>query len=188
MNEEELEGYENKLPNRRLFLRHQKLLEKRDGHIGITNAKYAAFFFPRLNYFLGRYLRYGGVYPDGVIRLVKNGKAFFPCKDVHEQMVIDGKVGWLQNPLYHIDSPTFDRYIQRNKRYVELIANQLEEEKVGRSSTTMINFLAIKPISWFLMTQFRHKGILDGWQGIVFSFYSALRFPKAYLKFRRKAK
>ena len=182
MSDEEIVAYQEKLPNKTLFLRHQKLLEERDGHIGKDGA-YAAFFFPRLNYFLGKYLRYGGVYPDGVIRLVQKNKAHFPCKSVHEQIEVNGKVGWLQNPLYHKDSPTFKRYIMRNNRYVSLIAKELQDEKVGKDPFTMINYLIIKPLSWFLLTQIRHKGILDGGQGIIFSFFSALRFPRAYIQY-----
>ncbi|MBU4098550.1 glycosyltransferase family 2 protein, partial [Patescibacteria group bacterium] len=72
--EKELEIYQDNLPDKKLFLRHQKLIEKRDGAIG-SEGQYVAFFIPRLNYFLGKYLRYGGVYPDGVIRLFKKGKA-----------------------------------------------------------------------------------------------------------------
>src|SRR5581483_1412425 len=102
--------YQKKLPNKKLFQRHQAILEARDGKIGDEEGEYNAFFFPRLNYFLGKYLRHGGVYPDGVIRLFRKGKAYLPCKDVHEQMVVKGKVGWLQNDLYHYDSPTFARY------------------------------------------------------------------------------
>src|SRR6185436_20671560 len=80
--EKELEEYQETLPNKKLFLRHQKLLEARDGIIGTREGDYTAFFVPRLNFFLGRNLRFGGVYPDGVIRLVKKNKAHFPSKDV----------------------------------------------------------------------------------------------------------
>src|SRR6266571_7770783 len=79
MTEEEMEVYEENLPNKKLFLRHQRLLEARDGAIGAKSGSYHAFFIPRLNYFLGRYLRFGGVYPDGVIRLIKKESAHFPC-------------------------------------------------------------------------------------------------------------
>jgi (heptosyl)LPS beta-1,4-glucosyltransferase len=185
MSESDLEAYESTLPNKQLFLRHQKLLEERDGKIG-EDGNYAAFFIPRLNFFLGKYLRYGGVYPDGVIRLIRKDKAYLPAKDVHEQMVVKGRVGWLHQPLLHKDSPTFDRYISRNKRYIELIAKQLSDQHVGKDPITTIDYLAVKPIAWFLMTQIRHKGILDGYQGLIFSFFSALRFPRAYLKYLRK--
>lgn len=181
MDDDQLDDYQLTLKNRKLFLRHQRLVEERDGIIGESSAPYAAFFFPRLNFFLGKFLKYGGVYPDGVIRLFKRGKAYLPCKDVHEQMVVEGKVGWLDHDLLHIDSPTFARYIQRNKRYIQLIASQLKDQRIGKDPIQFVNYMLIKPISWFLMTQIRHKGILDGFQGIIFSFFSALRFPRAYL-------
>lgn len=183
MTDEQLEKYQENLRERKLFERHQALIEQRDGKIGIEDGEFAGFFIPRLNYFLGKYLRYGGVYPDGVIRLVKTDKAHFPQKSVHEQIVIDGLVGWLKNPLLHLDSPTFTRYLQRNSRYVDLIRDELKGENVEKSSLKFFDYFVYKPLAWFLLTQIRHKGILDGWQGVVFSFFSALRFPRAYWRY-----
>jgi len=181
MSDEEIDIYQKNLSNRKLFLRHQELLEKRDGKIGTEDGSYAAFFIPRLNYFLGRYMRYGGVYPDGVIRLIKKNKAYLPCKDVHEQMVVEGKVGWLQHDLYHLDSPTFDRYLRRNKRYVDLLAKDLQREKKNTTVIAPLQYLLVLPFWWFVLTYVRHKGFRDGWPGFVFSFFSALRFPRAYV-------
>lgn len=183
MSEEEIENYQRSFPKRKLFLRHQRLLEERDGSIGTGSGSYNAFFFPRLNYFLGKYLKYGGVYPDGVIRLVKRGKAYFPCKSVHEQIIVEGKVGWLQHDLYHIDSPSFKRYWERNSKYIDLLASELKRDQVGKNFIQFINYCLIKPVWWFFLTQFRYKGILEGPQGIIFSFFSALRFPRAYLRY-----
>ncbi len=183
MKEDELENYQNQIENRELFLRNQQQWELKQGKFSKDEGEIVGFFMPRLNYFLGRYLRYGGVYPDGAIRLVKNGKAYFPCKDVHEIIQLDGKVGWLQSDLLHYDSPTFERYIKRNSRYIHLIASQLKDENVGKNPLQFLNFVIYKPIHWFLITLIRHKGILDGWQGIVFSFFSSLRFPRAYLEY-----
>ncbi len=181
MSDDEIESYQKKLKKRELFLRHQEIVEKRDGKVGTEEGSYVAFFFPRLNYFLGSYLRYGGVYPDGVIRLFKKDKAYLPCKSVHEQMVVNGRVGWLAHDLLHIDSPTFGRYLLRNKRYIHLIASELKRDHVVKNIFTGLDYFLVKPVMWFLMTLFRHKGILDGFPGIVFSFFSALRFPRAYL-------
>ncbi len=183
MDSEEISEYQQKLHNRSLFLRHQNLLEQRDGQIGTKEGEFVAFFFPRLNYFLGKYLRYGGVYPDGVIRLFKKDMAYLPCKDVHEQMVVKGKVGWLENDLLHIDSPTFNRYLQRNNRYINLIVTEMKSVRLKKDFIQFANYCILKPISWFLMTQIRHKGVLDGIHGIVFSFFSALRFPRAYIRY-----
>jgi glycosyltransferase involved in cell wall biosynthesis len=187
MDEKAAEKYQETLPQRALFLRHQQLLVDRDGGIGSDSGPYHAYFIPRLNYFLGRYLRYGGVYPDGVIRLVKKGFAHFPCKDVHEQIAVKGRVGWLNNDLLHMADPTFQRYLMRNNRYIDVLAMQLSESKTGKDPLTACKYLFYLPIEWFLMTLIRHKGILDGWQGVVFSFFSALRFPRAYLRYVKSA-
>jgi glycosyltransferase involved in cell wall biosynthesis len=179
--------HQRKLAKRKLFLRHQKLLEKRDGYIGTKTGDYAGFFVPRLNYFLGKYLRYGGVYPDGVIRLVKNGRAYFPAKNVHEQIVIKGRVGWLENDLIHLADTTFEKYLRRNSRYIDLLAADLKKERVAKSGREALNYFLAKPIGWFLLTAIRHKGILDGFPGLVFAFFSALRFPRAYWRYLRMA-
>lgn len=207
MSDKELEEYEKNIPNKELFLRHQRLINPKSEILNpkqIINQnneiqnQYNAFFIPRLNFFLGKFLRYGGVYPDGVIRLIRRGKARLPCKDVHELMEVEGKTGWLQNPLQHFDSPTFKRYLARNNRYVNLLAQELKDKSEIRNPKSrtnskakiqiqktiiFIDWVLIKPLSWFFMTTFRHKGILDGWQGVVFSFFSALRFPRAYWRF-----
>lgn len=182
MTEEGINDYQKNLRNKKLFLKHQKLIEQRDGRVG-SEGEYAAFFVPRLNYFLGKYLKYGGVYPDGVIRLVKKGKAFFPCKSVHEQIQVQGKVGWLENDLLHNADPTFKRYLERNSKYIDLIVRELKKEKIKKNVFYFIIFVIVKPIWWFLLTQIRHKGVLDGYQGVIFSFFSSLRFPRAYLRY-----
>src|SRR3990167_9275284 len=141
MNNNELNDYEDKLPDKELFLRHHKLIEERDGRVGDKEGEFNAFFIPRRNFFLGKYLRYGGTYPDPAIRLVKKDKAFFPAKDVHEQMSVTGRVGWLQNYMLHIDSPTFSRYLKRNSKYIDLIVNQLEGAKVNKNPVNFIVFI-----------------------------------------------
>jgi (heptosyl)LPS beta-1,4-glucosyltransferase len=188
MDDVEIERYQERLPEKKLFNRHRKILEKRDGKIGQKSGEYAGFFIPRLNYFLGKYLRHGGVYPDGVIRLVKKGKAYFPCKSVHEQIVVEGRVGWLQTSLLHLADKTFSHYLKRNNMYINHLKEDLKRERIGKSPLRFVEYTFIKPIYWFLLTQIRHKGILDGVQGIIFSFFSALRFPRAYWRYMFNSK
>ena len=204
----ELREYENDLPEKELFLRNENVIarirqlaetkqsdSKKGGdrllHPDLTVSRddkepIVAFYLPRLNYFLGRFLRYGGQYPDGSIRLVRKGKAHFPCKDVHEVMAVDGGTGWLQHPLLHYDSPTFGRYIERNNRYIDLMVRQYKEQKLEKNFLNFLNMVLLEPLLWFFGTQIGNKGVLDGWQGIVFSFFSALRFPRAYIKYLLK--
>jgi glycosyltransferase involved in cell wall biosynthesis len=165
------------------FKRHQRLIEARDGKIGNGSGEIVAFFIPRLNMFLGRPLRFGGVYPDGVIRLIKNGKARFPQKSVHEQIQIDGDVSWLFNDLKHYDSPTLKRYLSRFNRYTDLHAKELDEKKTLKGISSFVFYTTYKPILTFLNIYIRHKGILDGPQGFLWAFFSAMHFPVAYIKY-----
>lgn len=167
----------------KLFDRHQKLLEKRDGTIGTNSGEIVAYFLPRRNMFLGKPLIHAGVYPDGEIRLVKKGKAYLPAKSVHEQIEVDGRVGWLGEDLMHYDSPTLKRYLSRLNRYTDLKAGELKEAKVPKNIFSLVNFTICKPFIVFFKLFFRHLGFLDGVRGFLWSFFSAMHFPIGYWKY-----
>jgi glycosyltransferase involved in cell wall biosynthesis len=178
------EDKKKKFPNKwKLFERHQNLIEQRDGLIGKKTGEVVAFFIPRMNHFLGKPLKYGGVYPDGVIRLVKRGKARFPAKSVHELMEIEGKVAWLFNDLEHHDSPTLSRYLERANRYTDLTATEFKEKKLPVDYWNLFKYSFLIPGAHFLLLFFRHKGFLDGMRGFIWSLFSALHFPIAYFKY-----
>lgn len=146
------------------------------------------YWLPRKNYFLGRFLMKGGQYPDYSLRLYKRGKGRLPQKDVHEQAVVEGKTGHLQHPLIHIADPNFSRYSLRFNRYTDLLAKDLAVENPKFKIITAGRYLFLSPAWWFVMTYGRHKGFMDSWQGFVFSFFSALRFPVSYIKYLRRRK
>lgn len=148
-----------------------------------NNVTINGYWIPRKNWFLGRFLTKGGQYPDYTLRLYRRGKGRFPCQSVHEQAVVEGKVDYLKNPLIHLADPNFSRYLRRWGRYTDLIAQELKEKNPHLLSA--FSYLIIKPIGWFFLTYFRHKGFLDFWPGFVFSLFSALRFPAGYLKYLR---
>lgn len=167
----------------KLFKKHQVIVEARDGKIGIESGEIVGFFIPRKNMFLGKPLIHAGVYPDGVIRLIKRGKARFPQKSVHEQIELDGEVSWLENDLEHYDSPTFRRYLERANRYTDLTAKEFSNKKVSKGPVAFLYFTFFKPLFVFVNLYFRHLGFLDGAQGFIWSFFSALHFPIAYFKY-----
>ena len=175
-------GIEPGKPNE-LFLRHQKLIEERDGKIGGGSDEIVGYFIARKNMFLGKPLIHAGVYPDGVIRLVKNGKARFPQKSVHEQITLDGKVGWLKNDLEHYDSPTLRRYFARLNRYTDLHANELKERQAPKNIFYFIYYCFIKSSYIFIKLLFFHKGFLDGVNGFFWSLFSSWHYPIAYFKY-----
>ncbi|MBI2326127.1 glycosyltransferase family 2 protein [Candidatus Collierbacteria bacterium] len=142
----------------------------------------AAYYLPRHNYFLGRYLRNAGQYPDPVIRLFQRGKAHLPAKDVHEQMAVAGSIGWLTGELDHFATPDFSRYLMRENRYSSLAAVDLKNSGVEVSILNTINYLFIKPFGTFLSLYFRYRGFMDGFPGFVFSLYSGFHHAFSYMK------
>lgn len=151
------------------------------------NKETNGYWLPRKNFFLGKFLSWGGQYPDYTLRLYRRGKGRLPAKDVHEQAVVQGRVGYLKNDLLHFADLTLKRYLERNDRYINLITLEMERNKLSKTTLKLIEYFFVKPVWWFLLTQIKHKGILDGWQGIVFSFFSALRFPRAYWRYLRQS-
>ncbi len=172
----------------KLFIKHERLVKRREGGLGKNSGEVVAFFIPRKNLFLGKPLMHAGVYPDGVIRLVKKGKARFPAKSVHELMEIDGEVAWLFHNLEHHDTPTFGRYIQRANRYTDLTASEFKKTGLSTSIISLLYFSFVKPSLVFMKLYFRHKEFLDGARGFVWSLFSALHFPIAYFKYWQKKK
>src|ERR1035437_9348584 len=84
----------------------KKILEKDDN-------EFNGYWMPRKNWFLGRFLMKGGQYPDFQLRFYRNGKGRLPQKDVHEQAVVDGKVGYLKSALWHYPYKNFSPYLNK---------------------------------------------------------------------------
>lgn len=141
------------------------------------------YWLPRLNFFLGRFLKKGGQYPDYTLRLYRRGKGKLPAKDVHEQAQVAGKVDYLKNPLFHIRDKQFSTYLFRFNRYTDLIATQFNEKKLKKGVLGFIDNILIKPVNWFLKVYIRHRGFMDGFPGFIFALFSSLRFPLSYIKY-----
>ncbi len=151
------------------------------------NVSANGYWIPRKNWFLGRFLMKGGQYPDYTLRLYRKGKGRLPQKDVHEQALVEGRVGYLKEPLSHYPYKDFASYYLKWNRYNDLLVRQIRENLKSKNSPTKaiyaVGYLIIKPAHWFLTTYIRHKGFMDSWPGFVFSLFSALRFPVSYLKY-----
>lgn len=147
------------------------------------NSNINGYWIPRRNFFLGRFLKKGGQYPDYTMRLYRKGKGRLPAKDVHEQAIVEGKTGYLKNDLLHLRDKNFSNYMVRFNNYTSLFAIQIEQSKARLDFFSLINFTLIKPFFWFIKTYFRHRGYVDGFPGFIFAFFSSLRFPVAYIKY-----
>jgi len=144
--------------------------------------KVNGYYIARKNYFSGHWMKKGGQYPDYVIRLFRKGKGIFPCKTVHEQIKIDGAVGYLIHPMNHFSYKSITEYWRKADSYTSLTAVKLYESGVHPSIDIFVIYTFVKPFVTFFSLYIRHKGILDGWFGLLFAIFSSLHHPIAYRK------
>ena len=142
----------------------------------------SAWWLIRRNYFLGKWLKKGGQYPDPVIRLFWRGKAELPQKDVHEQMIVRGMVGWADGYLEHYSNPTLTEYLRKMNTYTSFKAQQLYQDKINPTVVNTLLYFFYYPSRTFISLFLRHKGILDGWAGFLFALLSSIHYPIQYLK------
>lgn len=167
----------------KLFERHERLIREREGRLGKGTGEIVAYFIPRVNYFVGRPLVHAGVYPDGVIRLIKRDKAWLPGKSVHELMEVEGEIAWLFGDIEHHESPTLRRYIARANRYTDLTAKDFAKKKLKKNWFNLLKYSLLLPATDFLLLFIRHKGYKDGIRGFLWSMFSAWHHPLAYWKY-----
>jgi glycosyltransferase involved in cell wall biosynthesis len=142
------------------------------------------FKIPRKNFFCGQWIRHGGWYPDYLLRLYRKDAGAFAEREVHEQVVVKGKVERLKAPLEHFTYDSFSDYFKRMDRYSELSAQQYLKE--GKK----VSFAGIFFRTWF--TFFRmwilQRGFLDKSNGLILAIlYSYYTFSK-YAKLKEKYK
>jgi len=94
-------------------------------------------------------------------------------QDVHEQMKVDGEIGWAEGHLLHYSNPTFKDYWRKFETYTGFRAEQLAENKLKLNLFSAISYLLIKPLTIFLKLFIRHKGFVDGVYGFLFAFLVA---------------
>ncbi len=80
------------------------------------------FFINRLTYFLGRPIRHCGYFPSWNLRFFKRGKGFYEDREVHEHVVIEDPVGYVQEPMLHDDRRGLEHYVAKHNRYSTLEA------------------------------------------------------------------
>jgi glycosyltransferase involved in cell wall biosynthesis len=136
------------------------------------------YAMPRRNYLWGRWLRYGGLYPDYQVRLFKRGKGGFTARRVHESVAIDGRVERLHHAVDHYSYQGLSDILQRFDRYSELAALDLRDQGQPFRASALI----MRPIGRFLRNYALKQGFRDGIPGLI------MAVSYAYSVFAREAK
>lgn len=139
-----------------------------------------AFWIPRQNYFLGRWIKHGGFWPDPKLRLFRRGSARFEDRLVHEDAkLVAGTTGQLRGALLHHSYPTLSDYIDHMNRYSSLGAEMaLAKAPRGFSAINIV----IRPLLTFVYNYFFRVGFLDGREGLLLHLYHAVYVSWKYAK------
>jgi glycosyltransferase involved in cell wall biosynthesis len=164
----------------------------------IQNPDYDGYYLNRKVFFLGKWIRYGGKYPDWNLRLFKHKQGRYENlnteevpntgdNEVHEHVVLDGSVDYLKNDMLHIDFRDIYHWLERHNRYSNWEARVYFNLLNGKDDTGTIGAklfgdavqrkrflkklwvrLPFKPMLRFILFYIIRLGFLDGKAGYIY--------------------
>lgn len=133
------------------------------------NPNYFVYKIARRAFFLGKWIKHSGWYPNYVSRLFNRKYARFSTSKVHETLVYNCEAGKLNNDLEHYTDPNIFHYYEKFNRYTSLAAAELKTK--GKSAK--LNDLLLRPFFIFVKMYILKQGFLDGIQGFMLAVFSA---------------
>jgi len=143
---------------------------------------HAAYFIPRRNLFLGRWMRRGGYYPDRKLRLIRRDSALFEERAVHETMKFTGSTGKLAGDLIHHAYPTLHAYLEHMDRYSSLGAQVYLKKHPRMGVFSFLNGTLLNPLATFIYNYILRLGFLDGREGLLLHVYHSCYVSWKYAK------
>ena len=140
----------------------------------------------RRNVFLGRWIRYGGLYPDWQVRLFRRGRGRFIERAVHESVSVEGTLGRLRGHLTHCSYNGVTDFFDRANRYSSLAA----DEWIRAGRRVRARELVVRPLGRFVSMYVLQRGFLDGRRGLLlaalYAYYVFMRSAKIWEATRRR--
>jgi len=137
--------------------------------------------------FLGRWMRYGGYYPDMKLRLFRrvtnSGAAHFTDRPVHESVQVAGRVETMKKDFLHHGYPNLEVYLEHMDRYSTLGARIVAAK--GKTSQSWPAFcwnMALVPLLTFVWNYIFRLGFLDGREGLLLHLYHSAYISWKYAK------
>jgi glycosyltransferase involved in cell wall biosynthesis len=128
-----------------------------------------AWSMPRRAFYLGKWIKHSGWYPDRKVRLYDRRHCRFEGDFVHETVKVKGSVNTFRGDLFHFPYRDFNDHSKRIDRYTDLAAQEARSR--GRSGS-VLKLVAGPPIAFF-KTFFFRAGFLDGWRGLAIAYMGA---------------
>jgi len=140
------------------------------------------FFIPRKNFYFGKWLRYGGNYPDFQLRLFKKGLGSFPAEHVHERIKLAGNAGYLKNSIEHYPYNSVSEYFNKFNFYTDFEARYMKERGVKVTFRNSLKYFFIAPFLRFVRRYFLKGGFKNGIPGISAVIFDCLSYTVRYIK------
>jgi glycosyltransferase involved in cell wall biosynthesis len=142
---------------------------------------------PRRTWYLGRWIRHGGWYPDRKVRLVRRGRGRWVGEHVHERLIAEGALRALRGDLLHY---TY-RGIADHLRTIDRFTTEAARGLAARGARGAAAGMVVHPPLKFLKMYLLKAGFLDGLPGLVVavlgSYYVFLKYAKLW-EARREAR
>lgn len=140
-----------------------------------------AYLVPRRNFFMGRWIRHSGWYPNyRQPQLFRKGALLYENDMVHEgwRLAGSGTVGRLRNAIWQMPFRDLEESVRKANRYSSLSLYRLQHKRPGM-------FGALMHAKWAFFKHYILKlGVLDGWAGFIIAFgyfeQTFYRYAKRY--------
>ena len=143
-----------------------------------TLSSYTCFEFPRLVYFLGRWIKHGDWYPDIKLRLYHKEHGECAGKEPHDKMVVCGRCKRLKSPLFHYTYEGIHDQLETMNKFSSITAqSQYKDHRRFNLSQVLL-----RPPLRFLRCYIFRLGFLDGIPGILIASAAAFGVTAKYTK------
>jgi glycosyltransferase involved in cell wall biosynthesis len=123
-----------------------------------------AYLVPRRNFFMGRWIRHSGWYPNfRQPQLFRKGALKYDHKPVHEgyELLTQKPLGHLKNAIWQFPFKNMGEVLHKANRYSTLGAEKIRGQNVSMASALVHGL-------WSFWKHYVFKlGFLDGWPGFV---------------------
>lgn len=128
------------------------------------------YAIPRLNLFLGKYMKYSGWFPDYVIRLYKREHFSYKNDLVHESLECENaQIKRLKGYFTHLTCRDLVQFQKKQLEYASAWAN----DRIQKNKRCSYFSIWTHTIGSFAKTYFLKLGFLDGKQGVLLAFVNA---------------
>jgi glycosyltransferase involved in cell wall biosynthesis len=129
----------------------------------------AALSMPRRAFYMGRWIRHSGWYPDRKVRLYNRRCCRWDNSVVHEGLTVNGRLSALTGDILHFPFRSWNDQLERANRYIELVT---KDRRSSGSRGSVLKLLVAPPVV-FMKAFFFRAGFLDGWRGLVIAYMAA---------------